>query len=99
MKKFSDLNIKPTRAFVGEKISISKVLNKQITVHASKVNDSKFKQGKSCKCLSLQIEVEGKKHVLFTGSGILTEQIQQVEKEDYPFETTIVQQGEHYEFT
>ncbi|HKK81998.1 MAG TPA: hypothetical protein VJ909_07110 [Prolixibacteraceae bacterium] len=47
----------------------------------------------------MQIEIEAKKHVLFTGSAILTEQIQQVEKEDYPFETIIVQQGEHYEFT
>lgn len=99
MKKFSDLNIKTKRAFVGEKISISKVLNKPITVYASKLNDSKFKQGKASTCLTVQIEVDGRKHVLFTGSAILAEQIQQVEEHNYPFETIIVQQGEHYEFT
>ncbi|MFO7864384.1 MAG: hypothetical protein R6U85_10315 [Salinivirgaceae bacterium] len=99
MKKFSDLNIKPTRAFVGEKISISKVLNKKMAVLNSRIDDSKFTKNKSGKCLALQIEIDGSKRVLFSGSEVLMQQIAQVSDENYPFETEIVKQGEHFEFT
>jgi hypothetical protein len=97
MKTFKEFNLKPAvKKFTGEKIKISKVLNKEIVVHDYKIEDSKF-EGKG-KCLFLQIELDGAKRVVFTGSTILTELIQQIASTDFPFITTIVEIDEHFEF-
>jgi hypothetical protein len=47
----------------------------------------------------LQIEVDNEKHVVFTGSDVLINIIKQIGEEDFPFQTTIVKSGEHFEFT
>lgn len=99
MKKFSELGIKPpTDHLVGDKIKISKILNREIVVLNYKVDDSKFQKNKSGKCLCLQIELDSEKRVVFTGSDVLIRMIQQVKKEDVPFCCTIVKEGEHFEF-
>lgn len=97
MKKFSDFNIAiSTNTFIGDKVRISKILNKKITVHAFKLGPSKhFKN----ECLQLQIEVNGNKHVCFSGSTKLIEQIQQVPKSGFPFEATIEDDNGMYLFT
>jgi ribosomal protein L31 len=97
MKKFQDLNIKyEASTFTGDKIKITKILNRVISVHAYKIEKSKFGSGQ---CLYLQIEISQKKHIVFTGSTVLIEMIQQVDQSDFPFETTIVQENEMYVFT
>lgn len=99
MKKFSDLGIKANpKNFTGEKIKISKILNKEIIVHDFKIVDSKF-EGKSGKCLHLQIEFNNEKHIVFSGSTILMEMIQQIDKENFPLSTTIIKDNEYLEFT
>lgn len=96
MKKFSDFGIKTTsQAFTGDKIKISKILNKEITVHDYKIEKSKY----NGECLYLQIEFKESKCVVFTGSVSLMNQIKQVEKDDMPFQTTIIQENERFEFT
>lgn len=100
MKKFKDFNItvdKSDLSFVGDKIKITKILNKTIVVLDYKVNTSKFKSDNMC--LFLQIEMNQIKYVVFTGSKILQSMIDKVEKSDFPFETTIVEEDGHYEFT
>jgi hypothetical protein len=37
--------------------------------------------------------------VLFTGSDVLISQIEYVNEKDYPFETTIIKENEHFQFT
>ena len=97
MKKFSEFNLPPVeRAFTGDKIKIGRVLNKPITVHGFKIKDSKYNEGKR---LDLQISVAGTKHVLFTGSQVMLEQIQKVPASEFPFEATIVEQDEAYLFS
>jgi len=99
MIKFSEMGIKPPcDSMVGDKIKISKILNCEITVMNYKIDDSKFQKNKSGKCLCLQIETEGEKRVVFTGSNILINMIQQVDKKDLPFSCKIVKEGEHFEF-
>jgi hypothetical protein len=99
MKKFSDLNIKPKHdLFVGDKIKMLKVLNQEIIVHAYKIKESKFQKENFEKCLQIQIEFKGEKHVLFTGSKVLAETIQQVKQENLPFITTITKEGETFQF-
>ncbi len=99
MKKFKDFNIQPKRDhFIGDKIKMLKVLNQEIVVHNFKVNKSKFENSNSDKCLHIQIEVKGDKYVLFTGSKVLAETIEQVPEGDFPFVTTITKEGESFQF-
>jgi hypothetical protein len=101
MNSFSQFNIKSsTKGFEGDKIKMSKVLNREIVVHHFKVEDSKvFKERGSGKCLHLQISINGQKHVIFTSSRGLIESILQVPEAGFPFTTTIVQDSERFMFT
>ena len=100
MKKFSDLNVPPPEgSFSGEKIKIDKVLNRPVIILASRIAESKYKKNKSGKVLMLQLEINDEKRVLFTGSDVLISQIEHVKEKDYPFETTIVKENEHFQFT
>lgn len=99
MKNFSDLEIKTSSRMIGEKIKINKVLNRKIIVHATKIEQSKYPKNKSGKCLYLQIELDEERHVIFTGSDVLIETIQQIQEDDYPFATTIIKSGEYFQFT
>lgn len=96
---FKDLGIKPNTngVFVGQKIQIQKLFNKQIIVHAYRIENSKY-EGKG-RCLTMQVSVDGVQRVVFNGSVTLMEMIEQVPKDKFPFTTTIVQEGERYEFT
>lgn len=63
MKKFSELGIRSTqKRLKGEKIKISKILNREITVRDYRLETSKFGKNKSGKCLYLQIELEKNNH-------------------------------------
>jgi len=101
MKNFSQFNIKPkTKGFEGDKIKMSKILNREIVVHHFKIEDSKvFKNKGSGKCLHLQISVNSEKHIIFTSSSFLIEAIQQVPENGFPFTTVIVEENERYLFT
>jgi hypothetical protein len=96
MRQFSDFGIKPKPAgFIGDKIKLSRVLNREVIVHDFRIEESKYKG----KRLDLQIELNGNKHVLFTGSKTLIEMIQNVPKEHFPFRTTIITENEIPQFT
>ncbi len=97
MKKFSQLDIKIShKGFIGDKIKISKILNREIVVHHFVIDDSKHFTGK---CLKLQISLNDNKHVLFTGSNGLIEGIVQVPDNAFPFVTTIIEKDDRYLFT
>lgn len=99
MNKFKDFNIPAPKVntFVGDKIPVKKLLNQPIRVHDYRIEPSKKKEGANC--LYLQIEKSGDKRVVFTGSNGLMDQIKQVPREHFPFETTIRQDNDYYEFT
>jgi ribosomal protein L31 len=98
MKQFSQFGIKPNpQGLIGDKIKMNKVLNREIIVHAFKIEDSKFGNGK--KCLYMQIEINDTKHVVFTGSKSLMEMIQRVPQTEFPFKTTIVTENEMPQFS
>jgi hypothetical protein len=97
MKSFKEFNIKPAlKHFVGDKIKITKVEDREIIIHDWKLEESKF-EGKG-KCLYLQIEIDGAKRVVFTGSTVLIQEIEQVPMSEFPITATIVEVDEHYEF-
>jgi len=101
MNQFSQFKIKsPERGFEGDKIKISKVLNREIIVHRFRLEDSKvFKNSGTEKCLHLEISINDKKHVLFTGATGLIESIKQIPESGFPFQTTIVEENDRYLFT
>lgn len=96
MRKFSDFNIKTeVSCFVGDKIKISKVLNRPIVIHASKIVNSEY----TGKRVDMQIEMSGVKYLLWSGSKVLIDMISKVPDECYPFETTIVEEDKMFIFT
>jgi len=68
-------------------------------VTAFKVEDSKFEKKGSGKCLTLQIEYNNNKHIIFTGSIGLIQQIEKVPPNGFPFKATIVKENEMFQFT
>lgn len=96
MKKFKELGIKaPDDGLIGEKININKVINKNIIVKKFRISDSKFRGNR----LDLQIELDGENRVMFLGSKTLIKMIEQVQAEDFPFETVIVRENNRLEFS
>lgn len=99
MKKFSQFGIKVVnRPFSGDKIKIDKVINREVTVEAYKIEKSKFDNGNGNR-LCLQIKRNEEQYIIFTGSGNLMQQIQQVPEDGFPFETTIIKENEMFLFT
>lgn len=101
MNKFSQFKIKTTtKGFEGNKIKISKILNREIIVHHYKIEDSKiFREKGTGKCLQLQISIDEVKHVIFTSSTGLIEAIKQIPAEGFPFSTVIIEENDRYIFT
>lgn len=98
MNNFKDFNIKPELSpFTGDKIAIKRIFNVPIKVLSYKVEPSKHKKGSDF--LTIQIEHQDEKRVIFTGSSILIKQIQRVPKDKFPFITTIKNNNEYFEFT
>lgn len=96
--KFSELNIKIDEdVFVGDKMSVDNILNREIKILEYRVKDSTQRAG--TKCLHLQIELNGIKYVTFIGSSKLIKQISKAPEKAFPLETTIVKQGKSYSFT
>lgn len=101
MNSFSAFQIRiRDRAFVGDKIKISKIIGKEIVVHAFKIEDSKiFKDRGTGKCLHMQISINGEKHILFTSAGGLIDAIQQIPEDGFPFTTIIIKEEERLLFS
>lgn len=97
-KSFKDFNIKAkTKGFSGPKIEITDVINQPILIEDYKIEPSKHKQGQQC--LYLQIRFQEKQRVIFIGSKILIEMIEQVPRSEFPFTTTILFKDKRYEFS
>lgn len=94
MKKFSDFA--DEKPFDGDKIPISDVLNQEIVVHGYRASPSKKKEG--TQYITLQIEREGKRYIIFTGSTVLSAQVQKYQAE-LPFATIIKKINDFYTFT
>lgn len=99
MNKFSQFGIAPSiNSLVGDKIKISRILNREITVTDYRIESSKYGDNGS-KCLYIQFTMGDQQHVVFTGSKPLIETIQLVPKKDFPFTATIIKVDQRYEFS
>lgn len=95
---FSDFNIEPElNSFTGDKLQVDDIINKKIEVIDFIIEDSTKKVG--TKRLKIQFKLNEKHHIVFTGSTVLQKQIQKVDKNKFPFFTTIVKESKHLKFT
>jgi|SRR6185437_1499117 len=81
--------------FTGPKITVGKVLNREIIVNAYRIVDSKF-EGKR---LDIDILLNDELRLLWTGRKSLMEAIQLVPKDGFPFKATIIFENEIYQFS
>ena len=93
--KFSDF-AEETKVFDGDKKKIENVLNQEILIIDFKVKSSKHKQGSLY--ATIQFKIEGTNHIVFTGSGVLIDQLEKY-KDSMPFYTTIKKIDRYYTFT
>jgi len=72
---------KHTSILEGAKVSISEILNIPLIFTGWEFGDSKFtKNGKQSERVTLQFEQDGRKHIVFTSSEVLIEQLRAFEK-------------------
>jgi len=81
----------------GDKIRIDDVLNKELIVAGYRIKESKYPKSGS-KCLMLQVILDDRKHVLFTGSVVLLEQMEKYQ-DHLPFIATIQKIDRYYTLT
>jgi len=87
-----------SKTLTGDKINIADVIDKQISVLDYRIEDSKFGK-RGSRCLHLQIEIENMTRLIFTGSEVLMDTLERVDKADFPFKTTIIKEMDWYKFT
>lgn len=93
MHKFSEFA--STVHFVGDKISINKILNKEISVLHYRIEPSKHGTDDYAQ---MQIELDGEKMVYFTTSMVIKEQLEMY-KDKLPFTTTIIKPRKYFTFS
>ena len=87
-KRFSDF-CKEAKPLDGARIKVDAILNKEIVVTGYKIRNSKFKDNGCGKCATVQIELDGHRNVLFTGSSVLIDQLEKY-GDQIPFLTTVM---------
>ena len=80
----------------GKKKRLDEILNREIIITDFRITKSKKRDGTDC--LQLQFVIDGEACVAFTGSSVLSDQIQAV-KSNIPFRGTIVKIDRYYSFS
>lgn len=96
-KKFSDF-AREVKPLDGSKVKIEEIINREILVIDFKVRDSRYEKKEANECLTIQFDMGGVKHILFTGSKVLIDQIQKY-KSELPFSTVIKKIDKYYTFS
>ena len=92
MDKFSSF---AEERLVGDKVSVSDILNKEITVLSYKIMKSKIEDDNYAQ---IQIEINGEKKVVFTSSKVLKDQLEAY-KDHIPFIATIIKTRKYFSFS
>ncbi len=93
-KRFTDFADEP-KPLDGDKVKLDAILNQEIEILGCRVGSTKYSKNKSGKYLTMQIFHNGSKHVVFTGSDVLIQQMEKY-KNELPFAATIVKVNRYY---
>lgn len=89
MNDFKDLGVESTPSnLIGDKIKVTKVLDKPIEVHNYIIGPSKKFEGEEY--LSLQVKFNDEMHVIFSRSKGLMDLLRKIPKDKIPFTATII---------
>ena len=80
----------------GVKKRLDEILNKKIVILDFRITKSNKRE--NSECLQIQFLCDGDVFVLFTGSGVLINQIQAI-KDKLPLKTTVVKIDKYYSFS
>ena len=97
MLRFSDF-ASPGGPLEGKKTKIDDVLNVEIVLLAYTMKESKYQKSSAKDCLTVQFEYPdkpGEKYVIFTGSGVLIDQLKKYE-DKLPFMAIIKKVDRYY---
>ena len=94
MKRFSDFATGDI-SLTGDKLKLDDILGKEIIIKGYKLGNSKYNEGQ---VLTLQFELENVEYITFTGSSVLTNQVEKY-KEEIPFMTKIEKINKFYTFS
>lgn len=94
LKRFSDFAEEPS-ALEGDKVPIDSVLNKELVVTGYRIGKTKFGRNTDDQLLTMEITIAGAKHIIFSGSKVLTEQIYKY-ADKIPFIAEIVKINKYY---
>jgi hypothetical protein len=75
---------------------LDEILNKEILVTGFRIKDSHQKTG--TQYLTIHFEIENRRHITFTGSTVLMDQLKKYESH-IPFVSTIKKINRHYTFS
>ena len=75
------------------------MINREITIHDYKIEPSLYPDKGNGLRLVLQITFKEELRIIFSSSIVLMDLIKQVPKDEYPFTTTIIKEGERLEFS
>ena len=97
MLRFSDF-AEPGGPLEGKKVKIDEILNIEILLRKFTMKESKYQKSSAKDCLTVQFEYPdkpGEKHVIFTGSGVLIDQLRKYE-DKLPFLAVIKKIDRYY---
>jgi len=97
LQRFSDFATEDS-PLEGERKRIDEVLNKEIVVTGERIRESKYKDEGRKRYMTLQVEIDGNKYVIFTGSEVLINQIEKY-REHIPFMATMKKVDRYYTFS
>lgn len=97
ISRFSDF-AKEEIGLDGDKVKIDDILNKEMLILNYRIRDSNFSKNKSGKYLTLQFELDNTKHILFTGSDVLIDQIEKYSSK-IPFLVVVKKVNRYYTFS
>ena len=96
MKHFSDFA--KEKILDGEKIKLEDLLNIEVIILNYSIKNSKYSKNDSGKYLTLQIEKDNRKYVVFTGSDVLIDQMEKY-GDQIPFVATPRKINRYYSLT
>lgn len=97
MDRFSDF-AEEDRPLDGEKRRLDELMNIELVVIGERIRESKYKEEGRRRYITLQVEVDGKVFVAFTGSEVLINQIEKY-RDHIPFVATIKKVDRYYTFS
>lgn len=93
-KRFSDF-ARERIPLDGAKTRLDDIINREILIIGHSIKRSRYDKNNSGKFLTLQFELDGERRVLFTGSDVLIEQLDQY-GDQIPFAATIKKIDRYY---